>query len=153
MIDRNADGTASVKTLEFNCRMGDPETQPIMSRLSSSLVDLVQAAIDGRLDEVQAQWDKRVALGVVCAARGYPQKPEKGQLITTLPEDSESLHVFHAGTKATAEGTVTNGGRVLCVVGLGDDVRSAAEKAYEGVKAVHFDGMQYRSDIGYRAMK
>ncbi len=153
MIDRNADGTASVKTLEFNCRMGDPETQPIMSRLSSSLVDLVQAAIDGRLDEVQAQWDKRVALGVVCAARGYPQKPEKGQLITTLPEDSESLHVFHAGTKATAEGTVTNGGRVLCVVGLGDDVRSAAEKAYEGVKAVHFDGMQYRTDIGYRAMK
>ena len=153
MIDRNADGTASVKTLEFNCRMGDPETQPIMSRLSSSLVDLVQAAIDGRLDEVQAQWDKRVALGVVCAARGYPQKPEKGQLITTLPEDSESFHVFHAGTKATAEGTVTNGGRVLCVVGLGDDVRSAAEKAYEGVKAVHFDGMQYRTDIGYRAMK
>lgn len=153
MIDRNTDGPASVKTLEFNCRMGDPETQPIMSRLNSSLVDLVQAAIDGRLDEVQAQWDERVALGVVCAARGYPQKPEKGQVITSLPQDYDSLHVFHAGTKATAEGTVTNGGRVLCVVGLGDDVRAAAAKAYEGVDAVHFDGMQYRTDIGYRAMK
>lgn len=153
MIDRNADGSTSVKTLEFNCRMGDPETQPIMSRLNSSLVDLVQAAIDGRLDEVQAQWDERVALGVVCASQGYPQKPEKGQVITSLPQDCDSLHVFHAGTKATAEGTVTNGGRVLCVVGLGNDVRTAAAKAYEGVDAVHFDGMQYRTDIGYRAMK
>lgn len=153
MIDRNADGSTSVKTLEFNCRMGDPETQPIMSRLNSSLVDLVQAAIDGRLDEVQAQWDERVALGVVCVAQGYPQKPEKGQVITSLPQDCDSLHVFHAGTKATAEGTVTNGGRVLCVVGLGNDVRTAAAKAYEGVDAVHFDGMQYRTDIGYRAMK
>lgn len=153
MIDRNADGSTSVKTLEFNCRMGDPETQPIMSRLNSSLVDLIQAAIDGRLDEVQAQWDERVALGVVCASQGYPQKPEKGQVITSLPQDCDSLHVFHAGTKATAEGTVTNGGRVLCVVGLGNDVRTAAAKAYEGVDAVHFDGMQYRTDIGYRAMK
>ena len=133
--------------------MGDPETQPIMSRLNSSLVDMVEAAIDGHLDTVQAQWDERVALGVVCAARGYPVKPEKGAEITSLPTDTDSLHVFHAGTKADAGKTVVSGGRVLCVVGLGETVKDAARIAYEGVREVHFDGMQYRSDIGYRAMK
>ena len=153
MIDRDEAGKNVVKTLEFNCRMGDPETQPIMSRLKSSLVDMIMAAIEGQLDTVQAQWDERVALGVVCAARGYPEKPEKGAQITMLPAESESLHVFHAGTKSVDGQTVVLGGRVLCVVGLGDTVKEAAAKAYDGVKQVHFDGMQYRSDIGYRAMK
>jgi phosphoribosylamine--glycine ligase len=153
MIDRDSEGRNIVKTLEFNCRMGDPETQPIMSRLNSSLVDMVEAAIDGHLDSVQAQWDARVALGVVCAAQGYPEKPRKGDEITSLPAESETLHVFHAGTKTDGDKTVVSGGRVLCVVGLGENVHDAATKAYEGVKQVHFDGMQYRSDIGYRAMK
>ena len=153
MIDRDSQGQSIVKTLEFNCRMGDPETQPIMSRLSSSLVDLIAAAIDGKLDTVKATWDSRVALGVVCAAKGYPQKPEKGAQITMLPSDSDKLHVFHAGTKAKDGKTVVSGGRVLCVVGLGETVKDAAQTAYEGVEKVHFDGMQYRSDIGFRAMK
>lgn len=153
MIDRDAEGKSIVKTLEFNCRMGDPETQPIMSRLNSSLVDMVEAAIDGRLDTIEASWDDRVALGVVCAAKGYPEKPQKGDEITALPAESDSLHVFHAGTKADGDKIVTSGGRVLCVVGLGSTVREAATKAYEGVKEVHFEGMQYRTDIGYHAMK
>lgn len=153
MIGHDKDGTLTAKTVEFNCRMGDPETQPIMSRLQSSLVDLVQAAIDGKLNEVTVQWDPRFALGVVCAAKGYPESPEKGAEITSLPTNTADLMVFHAGTKAVDGKTVVSGGRVLCVVGLGDDIRAAAQKAYEGVKQVHFDGMQYRSDIGYRAMK
>lgn len=153
MIGHDKDGTLTAKTVEFNCRMGDPETQPIMSRLQSSLVDLVQAAIDGKLNEVTVQWDPRFALGVVCAAKGYPESPEKGAEITSLPANTADLMVFHAGTKAVDGKTVVSGGRVLCVVGLGDDIRTAAQKAYEGVKQVHFDGMQYRSDIGYRAMK
>ena len=153
MIDKDSEGKSVVKTLEFNCRMGDPETQPIMSRLSSSLVDMVEAAIDGHLDTVDARWDERVALGVVCAAQGYPEKPQKGAEITALPTDSDSLHVFHAGTKADGDKMVVSGGRVLCVVGLGDSVREAAAKAYEGVKQVRFDGMQYRTDIGHHAMK
>ncbi len=153
MIGHDKDGTLTAKTVEFNCRMGDPETQPIMSRLQSSLVDLVQAAIDGKLNEVTVQWDPRFALGVVCAAKGYPESPEKGAEITSLPTNTADLMVFHAGTKAVDGKTVVSGGRVLCVVGLGDDIRAAAQKAYEGVKQVHFDGMQYRSDIGYRALK
>lgn len=153
MIDRDAEGKSVVKTLEFNCRMGDPETQPIMSRLSSSLVDMIEAAIDGHLDTIEAKWDDRVALGVVCAAHGYPEKPQKGAQITMLPADNETLHVFHAGTKSEDGKTVVSGGRVLCIVGLGDSVKEAAQKAYEGVQKVHFEGMQYRTDIGYRAMK
>ncbi|HIU83925.1 MAG TPA: phosphoribosylamine--glycine ligase [Candidatus Aphodousia gallistercoris] len=153
MISSQADGTPTVKTLEFNCRMGDPETQPIMSRLQSSLVDLCNAAIDGKLDTVQAQWDPRVALGVVCAARGYPSKPEKGAVISSLPQEREDLHVFHAGTKVVAGQMTVSGGRVLCVVGLGESVREAARIAYEGVQQVHFEGMQYRTDIGYHAIK
>ena len=133
--------------------MGDPETQPIMSRLQSSLADLCLAAIDGKLDTVQAQWDDRVALGVVCAARGYPEKPEKGAEITALPANSETLHVFHAGTKAVDGKTTVSGGRVLCVVGLGETIQEAAQTAYKGVETVQFEGMQYRHDIGYRAMK
>ena len=153
MIGKDAKGETTVKTLEFNCRMGDPETQPIMSRLQSSLADLCLAAIDGKLDTVQAQWDDRVALGVVCAARGYPEKPEKGAEITALPANSETLHVFHAGTKAVDGKTTVSGGRVLCVVGLGETIQEAAQTAYKGVETVQFEGMQYRHDIGYRAMK
>ena len=153
MIGKDKEGKTTVKTLEFNCRMGDPETQPIMSRLQSSLADLCQAAIDGKLDTVKAQWDKRVALGVVCAARGYPEKPEKGAEITALPANSETLHVFHAGTKAVDGKTTVSGGRVLCVVGLGETIQEAAQTAYNGVESVQFEGMQYRHDIGYRAMK
>ena len=153
MIGKDANGETTVKTLEFNCRMGDPETQPIMSRLQSSLADLCLAAIDGKLDTVQAQWDDRVALGVVCAARGYPEKPEKGAEITALPANSETLHVFHAGTKAVDGKTTVSGGRVLCVVGLGETIQDAAQTAYKGVETVQFEGMQYRHDIGYRAMK
>ena len=153
MIGKDANGETTVKTLEFNCRMGDPETQPIMSRLQSSLADLCLAAIDGKLDTVQAQWDDRVALGVVCAARGYPEKKKKGAEITALPANSETLHVFHAGTKAVDGKTTVSGGRVLCVVGLGETIQEAAQTAYKGVETVQFEGMQYRHDIGYRAMK
>ncbi len=153
MIGRDKNGNVTAKTVEFNCRMGDPETQPIMSRMRSSLVDLVQAAIDGKLDTATVEWDSRFAMGVVLAAKGYPENPEKGAEITTLPQNTADMTVFHAGTKDADGKTVVSGGRVLCVVGLGETVKEAAAKAYEGVRGVHFDGMQYRTDIGYRAMK
>lgn len=153
MIGKDREGALTVKTLEFNCRFGDPETQPIMSRMKSSFVDLVDAAIEGRLDQVQVEWDERFALGVVCAARGYPDAPEKGAVITNLPENTADLKVFHAGTKAVNGQATVSGGRVLCVVGLGEDVRAAAAQAYAGVEQVKFEGMQFRRDIGYRAMK
>jgi phosphoribosylamine--glycine ligase len=150
-----------VKTLEFNCRMGDPETQPIMLRLKSDLYDVMMAATSGKLDEVELEWDRRVALGVVMAAHGYPLQPRKGDLITGLPPVNsagpEDTVVFHAGT-ATAEGGVkgsvtTSGGRVLCVTALASSVKEAQHLAYEAAKAIHFDGAQYRKDIGYRAIK
>lgn len=153
MIGKDREGALTVKTLEFNCRFGDPETQPIMSRMKSSFVDLVDAGIEGRLDQVQVEWDSRFALGVVCAARGYPDSPEKGAVITQLPANTDDLKVFHAGTKAVDGQATVSGGRVLCVVGLGDDVRAAADQAYAGVEQVKFEGMQFRRDIGYRAMK
>lgn len=153
MIGKDREGALTVKTLEFNCRFGDPETQPIMARMKSSFVDLVDAAIDGRLDEVSVEWDDRFALGVVCAARGYPESPEKGAVIEQLPQNTADLMVFHAGTKAVNGQATVSGGRVLCVVGLGDDVRAAAAQAYAGVAEVKFEGMQHRRDIGYRAMK
>ncbi len=145
-----ADGEA--KTLEFNCRMGDPETQPIMMRLKSDFTQLVEAAIDGRLDQVEAQWDRRTALGVVIAAHGYPDAPRKGDVISRLPADSEQCVTFHAGT-ALADGTLTvTGGRVLCVTALGDSVRAAQKLAYEAVDQVVIDGAQFRRDIGHRAL-
>lgn len=153
MIGKDREGALTVKTLEFNCRFGDPETQPIMARMKSSFVDLVDAAIDSRLDEVSVEWDDRFALGVVCAARGYPECPEKGAVIEQLPQNTADLMVFHAGTKAVNGQATVSGGRVLCVVGLGDDVRAAAAQAYAGVAEVKFEGMQHRRDIGYRAMK
>jgi phosphoribosylamine--glycine ligase len=144
----------SIKVLEFNCRMGDPETQPIMFRLKSDLVELLEVAIDGGLDKVEAQWDRRVALGVVLAAANYPETPRKGDVIFGLAKASDDAHVFHAGTASSASGeVVTNGGRVLCVTALGDSVRMAQKRAYEAVDRVRFDGMQYRTDIGYRALQ
>jgi phosphoribosylamine--glycine ligase len=146
-----ADG--SVKVVEFNCRMGDPEAQPIMMRLKSDLVDLVDAAIDRRLDQVEADWDRRVALGVVIAAHGYPDSPRKGDAVTGLGRNAGDAHVFHAGTAAADGQVVTAGGRVLCVTALGDTVRLAQNRAYQALQAIRFDGMQYRSDIGHRAVR
>jgi phosphoribosylamine---glycine ligase len=142
-----------VKTLEFNCRMGDPETQPIMMRLKSDLVDVLLAATDSRLDQIELQWDRRVALGVVLAAGGYPLNPRKGDAITGLPPETEDAVVFHAGTAQKDAQTVTSGGRVLCVTALGDTVKAAQQRAYEVAQGIHFDGLQYRRDIGYRAIK
>ena len=152
MID--AKGQPSV--LEFNCRMGDPETQPIIARLKTDLVDLLEHAIDGTLDRVEAQWDRRTALGVVVAAPGYPESPRTGAAIRGLDTiDATShpdVHVFHAGTSGSGNGVVTSGGRVLCVTALGDSVKQAQRSAYAAIGAISFDGMQYRRDIGHRAV-
>jgi phosphoribosylamine--glycine ligase len=143
----------SLKVLEFNCRMGDPETQPIMLRLKGDLVALVDAAIDGHLDKAEAEWDRRVALGVVLAAHNYPETPRKGDVILGLGKPQEDAHVFHAGTALRDGQVVTAGGRVLCVTALGDSVRSAQKRAYEIADDIRFDGMQLRRDIGFRAIK
>ena len=147
------DAQGMPKTLEFNCRMGDPETQPIMMRLKSDLVEVMLAATSGRLDTLELEWDRRPALGVVMAAAGYPMSPRKGDVISGLPKDEPDAMVFHAGTAAVDEQTVTSGGRVLCVTVLADSVKQAQQKAYEVAKGIHFDGQQYRRDIGYRAIK
>jgi phosphoribosylamine--glycine ligase len=141
-----------LKVLEFNCRMGDPETQPIMMRLKSDLTLLLDAAIDGRLDSVEAEWDPRVALGVVLAAANYPDDPRKGDVIAGLPPAGEDFHVFHAGTALRDKAVVTSGGRVLCVTALGHNTRTAQKRAYEIVDQIRFDGMQHRRDIGHRAL-
>ena len=142
-----------IKTLEFNCRMGDPETQPIMARLRSDLVNALDHAIDGTLNEVELEWDRRTALGIVLAAHNYPETPRVGDVITGIPTDTEDQITFHAGTKLQDGKVVTSGGRVLCIVGLSDTVRGAQQKAYEAINHIQFDGMQYRKDIGYRAIK
>ena len=147
------DGTPNV--LEFNCRFGDPETQPIMMRLQSDLTELCEAALEGRLDKVKAKWDERAALGVVLAAGGYPDTVRKGDVIQGL-EDAAKLpgKVFHAGTTLDENGNVvTNGGRVLCAVGLGTNVREAQKEAYELADSIHWNGLQFRRDIGYRAVE
>ena len=143
----------NIKVLEFNCRMGDPETQPIMFRLKSDLTVLVEHAINGTLDKVEAKWDRRTALGVVLAAQNYPDNPKKGDVISGLPGAMEDAHVFHAGTIMQGGQVVTSGGRVLCVTALGDSVKMAQRRAYEVVGGIRFDGMQYRKDIGFRAIK
>ena len=148
MIDENG----APRTIEFNCRFGDPETQPIMSRLDSDLADLVQAALDRRLDKVQAEWNPQTAVGVVLAAAGYPDSPRKGDAVEGMEAANKIGKVFHAGTAVSDGHTVTNGGRVLCVVGLGDDVEQAKAKAYEAVAKIHFEGMQYRKDIADKAI-
>ena len=147
------DAQGMPKTLEFNCRMGDPETQPIMMRLKTDLVEVMLAATSGKLDTLALEWDRRPALGVVMAAAGYPMNPRKGDVITGLPKDEPDAMVFHAGTEAVNGQTVTSGGRVLCVTVLADSVKQAQQKAYEVAKGIHFEGQQYRKDIGYRAIK
>ncbi len=149
MISPNGD----VKTLEFNCRMGDPETQPIMMRLKSDLVSLAQHAVDETLDKVEAEWDRRFALGVVMASANYPETPKLGDEITGLPKEPQDAYVFHAGTTLKDGKIVTSGGRVLCVTALGETVKFAQQQAYRIIDDIHFDGAQYRKDIGYRAVK
>jgi phosphoribosylamine--glycine ligase len=147
------DAAGRAKTLEFNCRLGDPETQPILLRLKSDLLELLDAALGGKLDAAEAQWDRRAALGVVLAAHGYPDAPRKGDRIEGLPAPAPDCRVFHAGTEARGAGMVTSGGRVLCVTALGDNLRAARSRAYEAVERIRFDGMQFRKDIGHRALK
>lgn len=146
------DEAGKPRVVEFNCRMGDPETQPIMMRLKTDLADLIEAAIAGRLDQVEAEWDRRVALGVVLAAEGYPDTPRKGDVITHLPDDSDEMHVFHAGTVEQDGQLLTAGGRVLCVTALGDNIRHAQKAAYQAADQIQFAGRQYRRDIGHRAV-
>ena len=141
------------KTLEFNCRMGDPETQPIMMRLKSDLVEVMLAATSEKLDAVELEWDRRTALGIVMAAAGYPMNPRKGDVITGLPKDEQDAMVFHAGTTAKDGQTLSSGGRVLCVTVMADSVKQAQQKAYEMAKGIHFEGQQYRRDIGFKAIK
>ena len=149
MIDSQGDP----RTVEFNTRMGDPETQPIMMRLKSDLFEVLLHATDGTLDQVELQWDRRVALGVVMAADGYPLTPRKGDEISGLPADAEDAMVFHAGTADVDGKLVTSGGRVLCVTALGESVKKAQQHAYEALTGIQFDGKQYRQDIGHRAVK
>ena len=143
----------SVKTLEFNCRMGDPETQPIMLRLKSDLVALAEHAVNGTLDLAETEWDRRTALGVVMASFNYPDTPRLHDEITGLPKQLDDAHVFHAGTALVNGKVLTTGGRVLCVTALGETVKFAQQQAYKIVDDIQFDGAQYRTDIGYRAVK
>lgn len=148
------DPEGNPKTLEFNCRFGDPETQPIMMRLQSDLVELVEAALAGKLDTTTANWDSRAAVGVVMAAANYPEEPRKGDVITGIPAaEANGAKVFQAGTSQQGEQIVTSGGRVLCITALGDSVSLAQQAAYRALNQVRFDGAFYRSDIGYRAIE
>ena len=150
------DPQGGIKVLEFNCRMGDPETQPIMLRLKSDFSVIVEHAINGTLDKAEVEWDRRTALGVVMAAANYPGTPRKGDVISGLPAPRakilEDVHVFHAGTTLHDGNVVTSGGRVLCVVALGTMVKAAQNRAYEIAESIHFDGCQMRRDIGWRAI-
>ncbi|WP_342116702.1 phosphoribosylamine--glycine ligase [Pseudoduganella sp. OTU4001] len=148
------DAAGNPRTLEFNCRMGDPETQPIMARLKTDLVGVMEHAVNGTLDQVELEWDRRTAVGVVLAAAGYPDAPLKGAHIHGIPAETSDSVTFHAGTADDAEGKlVTSGGRVLCVVGLGDNIKMAQKQAYEAVDKIGFEGVQFRRDIGWRGLK
>ena len=147
------DAQGQPRTVEFNCRLGDPETQPILMRLKSDLFEVLMHATDGTLDQVDLEWDRRVALGVVMAASGYPSSPRTGDAITGLPAEMADACVFHAGTAAGVDAPLTTGGRVLCVTALGDSVKLAQQRAYEVLRGVHFDGAQYRRDVGFRAIR
>lgn len=149
MIDKSG----NPKTLEFNCRMGDPETQPIMARLRSDLLHVLERAVDGRLDDMELQWDRRTALGVVLASENYPDTPVTGKQITGIPRENEDCIVFQAATILSDKTLLTSGGRVLCVVGLADTMRMAQKIAYDTIGKIKFEGMQYRHDIGWRAMR
>ncbi|MET0382223.1 MAG: phosphoribosylamine--glycine ligase [Burkholderiaceae bacterium] len=146
------DAQGRPKTLEFNTRMGDPETQPIMMRLKSDLAEVLVHATEGTLDQVELQWDRRVALGVVMAAAGYPEAPRQGDVVTGIPAEADDAVVFHAGTALRGDALATAGGRVLCVTALGDSTRAAQQRAYDTLRHVHFDGEQHRTDIGHRAV-
>jgi phosphoribosylamine--glycine ligase len=156
------DGEGRPRTLEFNCRMGDPEAEPILMRMKCDFLDLVQHATDGTLDKADAQWDRRTALGVVVAAAGYPESPRRGDAIHGLDDGDATgaartdedavVKVFHAGTVQDGDAVRVNGGRVLCVTALGDSVRQAQKRAYDAIAGIGFDGMQYRTDIGHRAL-
>src|SRR5690554_335229 len=152
MIDEGPDATRSLKVLEFNCRMGDPETQPIMMRIKSDLTEVFDLAIAGRLDEADIEWDRRTALGVVMAASGYPAQARTGDVISRLPDNTDECVIFHAGTKLEDGILKTSGGRVLCVTVLADSVKRAQAAAYSAISQTHFDGQQYRRDIGWRAV-
>ena len=154
------DAQGKPKTLEFNCRLGDPETQPIMMRLKTDLLNVLLAATElgefgeyGQLDKIELEWDRRTALGVVMAAHGYPADPRKGDVLIGMPKEAPDVMVFHAGTAEKDGKTVTSGGRVLCVTVLADNARLAQQRAYEVAGGIRFDGMQYRTDIGHRAVK
>ncbi|HWZ49470.1 MAG TPA: phosphoribosylamine--glycine ligase, partial [Herbaspirillum sp.] len=149
MIDEHG----NPKTLEFNCRMGDPETQPIMARLKTDLLLVMEHAVNGTLDTIELDWDRRTALGVVMAAAGYPDAPHNGDGISGIPAETPECVTFHAGTKLSDGHLSTSGGRVLCVVGLGDSVKVAQKNAYAAADQIHFDGAQMRRDIGWRALK
>jgi phosphoribosylamine--glycine ligase len=152
MIGPGPDATRPLKVLEFNCRMGDPETQPIMLRLKSDFTEILEHAINGTLDQADPQWDRRTAVGVVLAAAGYPDAPRKGDAITSLAPDTDSCVTFHAGTTRQTGQLSTNGGRVLCVTALGDSIRRAQQAAYDAVNQTLFEGRQFRRDIGWRAL-
>jgi len=149
MIDK----AGNPRTLEFNCRLGDPETQPILLRLKSDLLGLIEAALEGALERAEAQWDRRAALGVVLAAAGYPGEPRQGDAIEGLPRATDDCRVFHAGTRLEDGRIVTGGGRVLCVTALGDSLKVARARAYAAAGSIRFAGMQLRRDIGHRALK
>lgn len=148
MIDKKG----APKVIEYNCRFGDPETQPIMMRLQSDLVALCLSALQGQLNQIDAQWDTRRSVGVVMAAGGYPEGYEKGKVIKGLPAESDTVKVFHAGTLCEEDQVLTSGGRVLCVTALGDTVTSAQKKAYQAVHGIHWENACYRKDIAYRAI-
>jgi len=147
------DAAGTPRTLEFNCRLGDPEAQPILLRLKSDLLELIEHALAGTLDQAEAEWDRRGALGVVLAAAGYPEEPRKGDRIDGIPAPAPDCRVFHAGTRLQGDALVTSGGRVLCVTALGDSLRIARMRAYEAVERIRFGGMQFRRDIGHRGLK
>jgi len=147
------DSAGNPRALEFNCRLGDPESEPILMRLKSDLLELVEHALAGTLERAEAEWDRRCALGVVLAAAGYPDEPRKGDRIEGLPAPTADCRVFHAGTRLETGALLTNGGRVLCVTAVGDSLRIARSRAYEAIERIRYDGMQYRRDIGHRALK
>ena len=153
MIGEGDDATRPIKVLEFNCRLGDPETQPILMRVKNDFVSLFEAATQGQLDQVEIDWDPRSAIGVVLASHNYPAEPRTGDVITGLPEDNNEVMVFHAGTKQVDGDIVTSGGRVLCVTALGESIEEAREKAYTAIEDIKFNGMQFRKDIAWRAIK
>lgn len=152
MIGDGPDATRPIKVLEYNCRMGDPETQPIMMRVKSDLVEVFEAALAGKLDEATIEWDRRTAIGVVLAAHGYPEDPRTGDAIVQLAQDSAECVTFHAGTVLQDGVLRTSGGRVLCVTAMSDSIRRAQEAAYQAIAQTHFDGKQFRTDIGWRAL-